>query len=165
MPALSDCLVGRVVVCGVGCPGRGDDGFGPLLAQRLRDAPGVMALDCEDRLEDYTGDIARLRPDTVIIADAVDVGGTPGQVALAQAEALPPTAAGSHRPSLRVAMDYLRLRTGARVYLLGVQPAVVCDQDHLSPEVASSLERVTKALAARAVPRPVPPGLDVEDQP
>ena len=49
----------------------------------------MSTLDCGDRPEDFTGDIARQRPDTVLIADAVEMGASPGDVALLEAEDLP----------------------------------------------------------------------------
>jgi hypothetical protein len=61
--------------------GRRDDGCGPILARRLADLSRLRALDCGDRPEDFTADIAREQPDTVVLADAVDMGAPPGSVA------------------------------------------------------------------------------------
>jgi hydrogenase maturation protease len=150
---LDALLPGKIVLCGVGCLGRGDDGFGPLLARRLCGTPGLEVLDCGDRLEDYTLDVARAEPDTVLVADAVDLHARPGDVALLGPDALPRAAGDTHRASLRVAMEYLGMRTGAKVLLLGVQPAVLTDRDELSPELSATLERVAEILTLLAADR------------
>ncbi len=139
MERIADILEGRVVVAGVGTVGRGDDGFGPLLARRLSGLPNLRAVDCEDRLEDYTGDIAREDPDTVLIADAVDLGVEPGRFAVLEAESLASFAGGTHRASLETTMRYLEQRTGAAVFLIGMQPAVIADQRSLSPAVSAGI--------------------------
>jgi hydrogenase maturation protease len=148
MNILNSKISGKVVLAGVGCLDRGDDGFGPVLVRRLAGVPCLITLDCGDRLEDFTGDIARQRPDTVLIADAVDMGASPGDVALLEAEDLPLGAGDTHRAPLRAVMEYLKIRTGATVLLLGVQPAVISDGWKLSPRVAFSINRLERILRA-----------------
>jgi hydrogenase 3 maturation protease len=148
MNALNRRISGKVVLAGVGCLGRGDDGFGPVLVHRLAGVPCLNTLDCGDRLEDFTGDIAQQRPDTVLIADAVDMGASPGDVALLEAEDLPLGASNTHRATLRAVMEYLKIRTGATVLLLGVQPAHISDVRKLSPQVISSIDLLEKILRA-----------------
>lgn len=152
MDTLDDRISGRVVVAGVGCAGRGDDCAGRMLARGLSGRPGVCALDCEDRPEDFTGDIARERPDTVLIADAVDMGGRPGDVALLEAEEVALTGFDTHRASLGIVMRYLRERTGARVLLLGIQPSRLSDRAGLSPEVAASVGNLARLLSGLETP-------------
>lgn len=132
-------LSGRVLVAGVGRVDRFDDGAGPALARRLASIRAVHALDCGDRLEDFTGDIARLRPDVVVVADAVDLGAAPGSTALLDADRLPADA-DTHGGSLRTAMEYLRLRTRAEVFMLAIQPARVADGVGLSTEVGATVD-------------------------
>jgi hydrogenase 3 maturation protease len=146
MERIADILKGKVVLAGVGAVGRGDDGFGPLLARRLSGLSSLRALDCEDRLEDYTGDIARENPDTVLIADAVDLGAEPGRFAVLEAESLASFAGGTHDASLAATMRYLERRTGAAVFLIGMQPAVIADQHPLSPAVSAGLEELAAFL-------------------
>jgi hydrogenase 3 maturation protease len=151
MWVLDQRVSGAVVVAGVGCTGRGDDGFGPALAAGLAGAVGVLAIDCGERPEDFTGDIARRNPDTILIADAVDMGAEPGEVALIDASELPSGACDTHRPTLRAVMEYLQWRTGATVLLLGVQPGSLTAPG-LSPAVAASTDRLQRILEAYRPP-------------
>jgi hydrogenase 3 maturation protease len=132
-------LSGKVLVAGVGRVDRLDDGAGPLLARRLASIPGMKTLDCGDRLEDFTGDIARLRPDIVLVADAVDLRAAPGSLALLEASKLPADL-NSHRATLRTAMEYLERRAHADVLLLAIQPARVADGVGLSTEVRATID-------------------------
>jgi hydrogenase maturation protease len=163
-------LAGRVLFVGVGCRGRGDDGLGPELAGRLlspeamakpiaaRPCPPasglsgppvrdrwLRALDCGERPEDFTADMAAAEPDTVVFVDAVDMSAEPGAVGIFgvgdTAAAFPET----HRTSLRVVMQYVGQRTGAAVWLLGVQPGTLCGP-HLSPEVARTVDLLTEGF-------------------
>ncbi len=149
---IAEILEGRVVLAGVGVVERGDDGFGPLLARRLAGLPNLCALDCEERLEDHTGDIAREDPDTVLIADALDLGVEPGRCALVSAGALASFDGGTHRASLATTMRYLEQRTGAAVFLIGMQPAVITDRPALSPAVAEGLEALAALLRSWSGP-------------
>ena len=152
MKQILEILKGRVVVAGVGVVGRGDDGFGPMLAQRLKHLPNLCALDCGDRLEDYTGDIVREHPDTVLIADAVDLGAEPGRVAILAPESLMDFAGDTHRASLEAVMSYLRQRTGASIFLLGMQPAVIANQPGLSPAASAAVEALENFFRSRSNP-------------
>ena len=140
-------LSGKVLVAGVGRVDRLDDGAGPALARRLAATAGVRTLDCGDRLEDFTGDIARLGPDIVLVADAVDLKAAPGSMALLEANKLPADL-NSHRATLRTAMDYLRLRTRAEVLLLAIQPARVGDGVGLSREVQAAVDLLADLFEA-----------------
>ncbi len=137
---LGRTLSGRVLVAGVGRVDRRDDGAGPALVRRLASVPGLMTLDCGDRLEDFTGDIARLRPDMVVVADAVDLGAPPGSIALLEADRLQAGNGDTHRASLRTAMEYLARRTRGTVLLLAIQPAWVADGVGLSAEVRATVD-------------------------
>jgi hydrogenase 3 maturation protease len=136
---LGRTLSGKVLVAGVGRVDRCDDGAGRVLARRLASVPGIMALDCGDRLEDFTGDIARLRPDIILVADAVDLRSPPGSVALLESAALAPATIDGHRATLAPAMEYLAMRTRASVLLLAIQPSRVADGVGLSAPVEATV--------------------------
>lgn len=148
MAFLLDALEGKVVLAGVGVPGRGDDAAGCVLARLLQGRGAVAALDCGDRPEDYTCDVAREEPATVLVADALDMGARPGDVALLEADDLPEGGMDTHRASLRTLMEYLEYRTGARVLLVGIQPSSLAGGEGLSPEVARSVEAIAAVLTA-----------------
>lgn len=146
MERLLEGLAGPVVLVGVGRADRGDDGFGPALARALAGCEGLDVLDCGDRPEDYTAEIVRSEPRSILIADAVRMGARPGETALLDATALESGWGETHRASLRALMHYLEWRSGARVWLLAAEPGPIADGDELGPEMAATVTRLAAVV-------------------
>jgi len=143
-----------------------------MLAERLQGHGGLPALDCGDRPEDFTREIAEAGADTIVIVDAVEMGGRAGEVAVFDAIEVRDDASDTHRASLVALMRYLEMRTGAEVRLLGIQPAGLADTPVLSQAVAVVLDVLEEWFVAashvhetsRAERRPVPaPVADTSD--
>jgi hydrogenase maturation protease len=79
-PVMKRAALARVLVVGVGNPGRGDDGIGPLVVRQLlgRVSPDVVIVersgDALTLVDDWEG------RDAVILVDAAAPGGTPGSI-------------------------------------------------------------------------------------
>lgn len=127
---------------------RGDDAVGPLAADRLR-AAGAEVLDCADepiRLLDLWDGL-----ETVVVVDAVSTGSPPGTLHRVD------VGDGSLPPALRLASthamgvaDALALgraigRAPHRVVVLGVEGVRFGMGDEMSPEVATTLDRLVAA--------------------
>ena len=148
-PGLDEALQGRVVVLGVGNELRGDDGFGPALVRRLA-AHGVCpCFDGGSAPENYLGPIARQKPDTVLIADATDLGLEPGACALLARGDVAVSGLTTHGYSLGLLIDFLETTCGAAVYLLAVQPAAVALEEGLSQPVTETLDTLMGELVDR----------------
>jgi coenzyme F420 hydrogenase subunit delta len=82
----ADYCKARVVVLGCGNTLFGDDGFGPEAVEYLKanyEIPGdVYALNCGISVREllFTITLSDIRPERIIIVDAMDVGKTPGEV-------------------------------------------------------------------------------------
>jgi hydrogenase maturation protease len=130
----------RVVVGCVGNVLRGDDGFGPAVAERLTGMP-----DGVDVVETGIGGIALLQEliegcDGLIVIDAVDRGEAPGTVFVIEPEVLD----SEHVPDVHLANPE-RVLTMAkamgalpeRVRIVGCQPA---DYDELGAGLSPAVE-------------------------
>jgi len=142
----------RLWLLGVGNPERGDDGFGVKLAEALRERLGgedgpVRALDVGTSPERWVGRAVSQGCEELVLADAVDFGGSPGDLFLAQASELPARATGAatHRVPLSLLARYAE-GLGARAWLLGVQPGSLDPGAALSPEVKGTLESLAGIL-------------------
>ncbi|ASJ11952.1 hydrogenase 3 maturation endopeptidase HyCI [Thermococcus thioreducens] len=127
---LSDLLKNaeRVVICGIGNDVRGDDAFGVIVAERLKELvknPNVLILNCGEVPESYTGKIVEFKPDLVVFVDAVDFGGEHGELVIADPEGTLGDAVSTHSLPLRVLVGYLKSRTNAKFLLIGCQPKVL----------------------------------------
>jgi len=142
---LEPLVAGRsVVLMGVGNDLRGDDACGVMLGERLEACVGCPVFVTFDLPEDYAVKAADLRPELVLILDAADFGGEPGQVRLIRAQDIPPTPGVTHRPSLEMVAAFLEMDAGAQTWVLGVQPDM--ESVGLGDEMCAAMLRAVDAL-------------------
>ena len=138
----------------VGCVGnvlRGDDGFGPAVAERLSLPAGARLV------ETGIGGIALLQElmtgcDALVLVDAMELGSEPGTVA----SVIPEIGDARHVPDVHLANPQRVLETAKglgvlpdRVVIVGCQPTELDELgEGLSPPVALAVE-----VAAREVER------------
>ncbi len=133
-------LRGKVVIAGIGNTLQSDDGAGSLLAARLQGKVSCTVYDTGSSPENYLGKIIRDKPETIILADAVDFGGAPGAVRIAEPAGLQqPAFFGTHNASLSMAIGYLQSQLKADIILLMIQPKTVRFGDTVSAEVAAAV--------------------------
>ena len=145
--SLKRILSGSVCILGVGNRHRRDDGIGSLIAERLAGRLPAQVINAGAVPENYLEKVARLCPDTVLVVDAVDFGGDPGEWRVLDPGALALDGLSSHALSLRMAAEYLSARTQAHVALLAVQPADVGAGTELSDKVSQTMDFLEETLA------------------
>ena len=135
-------------VC-LGSPFRGDDGVGPLVAERLR-AAGAVVLDCADEPTRLLDAWAGL--DAVVVVDAIRGGATPGALHRIDAGegALPRDLrlASTHAMGIADALELGRAvgRAPRRVVVLGIEGAAFGIGDELTPAVAAALDGLVASV-------------------
>ena len=155
--ALAGLRADRVAVLCIGNAQRGDDGFGPAVAERIRNRTAPAVFDGRDTPENELPRIARLEPETVLLVDAVEFGGAPGEVRVLSAEAMREDDVGTHAASLGVLATFLRDACGASCLVLAAQPGG--DDVGLAPEPGAGRRRGPRGRCPRlAVPSPVAAG-------
>lgn len=146
---LQDLIADRkIVLMGVGNELRGDDAFGVTLAERIEHRVAPKIFVTHDLPEDYTVKAADERPDIVLVLDAIDFHGEPGEVHLVAGNDIPPTPGVTHRPSLEMMARFLELDAGADMWVLGVQPRMdsVGVGDEMSEPVTRALDELEALL-------------------
>lgn len=136
------------LVLGIGHPFRGDDGIGPLVAERIaaNNLPGITALAHHGEGSDLMGRWAGF--DRVVIVDATCSGAPAGTIRRwdAVAEQLPAALfpKSSHLFGLAEAVEMARLlgRLPAALTVIGVEGKDFAAGTTLSPEVAAAVEAV-----------------------
>jgi hydrogenase 3 maturation protease len=154
-------LHGAVTIVGIGNPQRGDDAFGSLLAQGLAGRVAARVIDAQDVPENYLFSIASGNPDTVLLADAVDLGEAPGTAALVPAKDLSDYLPTTHRVPLALLVDVLHAETDAQVVLLAAQPRHTVPDAPPSPEMAATLASLVETIAELLAPPRIPVGRPV----
>ncbi|ASJ06777.1 hydrogenase 3 maturation endopeptidase HyCI [Thermococcus pacificus] len=152
MNALEEIFAGkkRIVICGIGNDIRGDDAFGVLVAERLKellDSPNVLVLNCGEVPESYVGKITSFKPDLVVFVDAVDFEGEHGELIITDPEGTVGEAVSTHSLPLRVFVKYLKTQIKADFVLMGCQPASTGLFEEPSELIKEMAERLAELLA------------------
>ena len=137
---------GKVVVVGIGNTLRADDGAGSLVAERLRKRYPDVVFDAAQAPENYLAPIRRADPDVVVLIDAADFGGSPGEVRVATAEDVEGLMMGTHAAPLSMFMTVLGHETGANVRLVAIQVATTTLGAGMTREVADAVESLVSQL-------------------
>ncbi|MCX6348529.1 MAG: hydrogenase maturation protease [Candidatus Aureabacteria bacterium] len=136
----------RVVLLGIGHPEMGDDAAGHELARRLQEQGFRGAIAAGNVPENYLGPVLALRPEVILIADAVEMGKTPGAWVLLDGADLAAGSLSTHDASLSLLMDYLIKESEARCYLLGIQANSRAGGEGISPEVEETVAGLAHVL-------------------
>jgi len=138
----------NTVLIGVGNILSGDDGFGPRLIERVKPALNEHAIDAGLAPENWTGPIAKLAPDTLIIADAVAFDGKAGEIRLLIPEDLESGMPATHGPGLSSFIEYIRQSLPqTEIIILAVQPDKTGLGNPMSEAVEKAIEEIVGALA------------------
>jgi hydrogenase 3 maturation protease len=138
-----------VVVVGVGSEMRGDDVAGVEVVRRLRGAlksPNVLLVEGGVAPENFTSQIRRFKPSHVILIDATDFGAEPGEVVLAEPDAITGQSVSTHTIPLSILAKYLQEQLKAKIALLGIQPARARMGAEMSRAVKDSIKRVAEIM-------------------
>ena len=149
---------GRVVIMGIGNRFWGDDGAGPELVSRLEEkwearrlksdsSAGRFFVDARETPEDWFIRVLDLKPETVIVVDAIDLQAESGSIAILEPETLPESFCFStHRMPLRSLLQ-LWGKNGSKTLVLAIQPETLEFGQGLSPRVKRSIDYLVELLS------------------
>lgn len=137
---LREHLKGKVVILGIGNTLRSDDGVGSILASRIKERVPYTVYDAGANPENYLGKIIKDKPDTVLIIDAVDFGGSAGEFRILESDGLKTVNLFStHNASISLTINYLQNNIKVDIITLIIQPKSIAFGDGLSPELRQTL--------------------------
>ncbi len=140
----NNILKGKTVIVGIGNTLRADDGFGPALIERLKGKVKALCIDAATAPENYAGKIAKAKPDTILIVDALHLGLAPGKHEILRKDDIAKSGLSTHDISLKMFIEYLQTRTPADIFVLGVQPKNLSFGQEMSAELKKALEKVAQ---------------------
>lgn len=138
----------KVLLC-VGNSMMGDDGAGPLLAEKCQLAPQGywIVIDGGSAPENDVVAIRELSPELLLIVDATDMGLNPGDIRIIDpddiAEMFMMT---THNMPLNYLVDQLKEDVGEVVFL-GIQPDIVGFYYPMTDSIKAAVETVYRQLA------------------
>ena len=148
---LTPFIKGRVCILGFGNRMWRDDGVGSCIAEALQDCPNLDAVDGGFVPENYLEVVASKKPDTILMIDAADFGGEPGETRLLQPGDVVLAGISTHAGSPQMLARYLEARTGAQVALLAIQPKDTSEGHELSPEVSATMNKLVVGANSFAI--------------
>ena len=152
IPELKNKLKGKILIIGLGNVMRGDDGAGPELIRRLNSSKlsainsELFLMDVGEVLENYLGKIVKYKPDTILLVDAVDFKVPPGSIKVIDIETIKNESFSTHNISLKLTLGYLKERTKADIFVLGIQPKNLGMNSRFSKPVKQAIEQIEKYL-------------------
>jgi len=140
---LKSHLKGKVVILGIGNSLRSDDGAGSILASRIKGRVSFVVFDAQISPENYLDKIIKEKPDTILIIDAVDFQGKPGEFRLLETEEIrTANLFSTHNASINLAINYLQTYITVDIIILIIQPKTIALGEGLSPEVGMALQKL-----------------------
>lgn len=149
---LKEKLKGNVAIVGIGNITKGDDGAGPELIRRLKLSQlstlnsKLFLVDAGEVPENYLEKIVQYKPDTILLVDAIDFKGKPGEVKIFNSSDLDSIHISTHCSSLSLVINYIKQESISDVFLIGIQPQNLNIGEGLSKSVSSALEEIVNGL-------------------
>lgn len=139
---------GKTVIIGVGNLLRGDDGVGMKILEYLEDMdlPDVMLLNTETVPEAFTGKVSEYEPTHVLLVDAANFRGEPGDAKLISSAQIGGTAVSTHSLPLTIFITYIEKTLDVKVKLLGIQPKRIEFYTEMTPELEEASKKISEIL-------------------
>ena len=137
----------KIVILGIGNEIKGDDGLGPIIAQKsllLFDKNrNITVFDGGTVPENYTGLIRKENPTHIILVDAVDMKKEPGYIRVVRKEEIAKYNISTHAMPVSFLIKYMETTVNAQIILIGIQPKSMNFAEPVSKEVEKSIDKVT----------------------
>lgn len=135
------------IIVGIGNTLKADDAAGSLVCKKLHQAKSsAEPIDTGTVPENYIQPIIKKKPRNLIVIDAIDFGGSPGQIKIFRPEQLSSLIISTHTLSPRVFIDMIRAELDIDVYFIGIQPVQTTLGQPVSAEVSRAVQQLSDAL-------------------
>ena len=139
-----------LLVIAIGNSYRSDDGVGPYIAQKINKCKkNLTVLNAEDQPENIIDEATQLTPGKIVIIDAADFGGIPGEIRLIEKKDIPDTSLSTHSFSPKIIAAIIEEGTGVDVHFLGIQPESIQLREGLSEPVKKAAKRIISCLGKK----------------
>lgn len=146
----------KIAVLGIGSQLLGDDAGGILAAEALRQSsvsggripkkPDIGIFIGGTAPENITSEIKRFGPSHIIIIDAADIGGSPGEIKLIDPEHIGGISFSTHNLPATMLIEYLKQFLKCEVIIIGIQPKSLEFGKEPSVEMKTAAETVASLL-------------------
>ena len=131
------------LLLGIGNDLLGDDGVGPFIVEKLRNSDWKV-INSGIVPENFIHPIRELKPDRIVIIDAVQMGLKPGSIRIIPPETIRNTGTGTHQLPLTFFLE--QCASLSPVIFIGIQPGQLFPDCPLSAPVASAASELITLL-------------------
>lgn len=143
-PEITENISGKTILVGIGNPMRGDDGAGPALIDSIAGRISAECINAGSVPENYLEKIVLLHPQTVLLIDAADFNGEPGEIRFFNPDDALNGICSTHTGSMELINAYLHSRIPVvNVFIIGIQPLTVQFDTSISKEVQQAVDTLT----------------------
>ena len=136
-----------LLIITIGNSYRSDDGVGPYIASKIKKCKkNLIVLNAEDKPENIINEATRLKPGKIVIIDAADFGGMPGEIRLIEKKDIPDTSLSTHSFSPNILAAIIEEDTGADVLFLGIQPESIQFGEGISKPVKEAAGKILACI-------------------
>jgi hydrogenase maturation protease len=132
----------KKLFAGIGNLLRMDDGVGVYISTRIKPAPDISVLTVEVSIENYIGKINSLKPDILILIDAVDMNAIPGTFKLLSVNQIHDLTFNTHNISLKRLAEFFKMQ----VLILGIQPEKIDIGENISYLVKEEADKIINII-------------------
>lgn len=131
---------------------RRDDGVGPFIAEKLKQAGLTSVIDAGYTPENIVDEVIDLKPDNIVFIDAADFSGAPGQARIIAEEHLVETTLSTHMIPLSVVSALIAASIKTAITFIGIQPADLSFGEGLTPAVQTTADEIIAKLKQTSPP-------------
>ena len=138
----------KIVVVGIGNAMKRDDAAGLSVVDNMlgRVDETVKLIRAETVPESFTATVRRANPSHVLLVDAGEFGGAPGEGRLVEAHETDGLSISTHNLPLKILAAFLQETTDAKVALLAIQPKIVEFGQGMTPELVEAAHEISRVL-------------------
>ena len=125
---------------------RSDDGVGTYLAAHLNSSGRLKIIDAKDTPENIVDQAIKLNPDNIVVIDAADFGGYPGEAKIISQENISEVTLSTHMIPLNVVIKIITKDTKSEVAFIGIQPKTISFGEGLSDEVKKTADVIIETI-------------------
>jgi len=144
---LNKLRTSMTLIVGIGNTLKADDGVGPLICQQLAGKVSAELINAGTVPENYIQPIIRKTPQNLLVIDAIDFGGSAGEIRIFKPSQLNSIIISTHTLSPDLFVNMIRREIKVDVYFIGIQPAQTQLGQSVSPPVSQAAKRLINTLA------------------
>ena len=116
------------------------DGFEQVNSE-LKEKTDAMLIDCGEVPESYLGKIEKVKPERIIIVDAVHMDKPPGTIQIIDTKKIKGVVMSSHNIPMTLFLEYIDTRLKCETIFLGIQPKAIEFNSDLSSECRDAISK------------------------